>query len=59
MANAVDLNDMTDQERLDEVADILAAGMLRRHMRQAQTARETEFELETGMGIRKNLKGNR
>ena len=59
MAYTVDLNDMTNQERLKEVADILAAGMLRGHMRQAQTARETEFEPETGMGVREILKGNR
>ena len=59
MAYTVDLNDMTNQERLKEVADILAAGMLRRHIRQTQTARETEFEPETGMGVREILKGNR
>lgn len=59
MPDSDDPVEMTSQARFREVAGILAAGMLRRHMRQARTARKTEFELETGMGIREILKGNR
>jgi len=33
MSSAVDPDSMTDQERLDEVADILAAGFLRARCR--------------------------
>jgi hypothetical protein len=52
MTNPLAPNRIIAAERLDEVADILAAGMLRRHVRQVRAARETEFVPETGMGIR-------
>lgn len=47
MFNPINTREMTDIERVDEVADILAAGILRMRMRQARrlAARRKEREI--------------
>ena len=57
MANALDPNLMTAAERLDEIAQILAAGLKRLRLRQHETtARRPELTQAPGQHLRPRRK---
>jgi len=51
MPNGLEPDRMTDDERLDEVAELLAVGILRHHVRQLQVAEKRRFLSQNQLAV--------